>query len=71
MTEIRTNGPVLTAIRYYEDLQYYGGGIYIQRFGDRIDGYYSFKIVGWGETDGNKKYWNALAWFGENWDKFE
>lgn len=60
-TEVLLNGPVVAAIKFYEDLQYVKTGIYSHVYGKEV-GAHAVKIIGWG-TEKNVDYWiMANSW---------
>jgi len=65
MQEIYSNGPVETAFTVYEDFLSYMGGVYKYTWGDELGGH-AVKIIGWGVTSNNVKYWIAAnSWNGD------
>ena len=54
--EIMTNGPVTSMMYLYADYYDYKSGIYSHSYGDKLLGYHSISVIGWGMKD-NIKYW--------------
>ncbi|CAL5996619.1 Cathepsin_B [Hexamita inflata] len=59
------NAPLLSYMAIFDDLQFYGGGIYQHEYG-QMTGYKGVEIVGFGEDDGNK-YWKVKLDKGTEW----
>ncbi|KAJ3650736.1 hypothetical protein Zmor_016818 [Zophobas morio] len=65
--EIYYNGPVVTYLDLYEDLEDYREGVYQHLYGDYIGGHF-IKLVGWG-METQTKYWLAANSWGPSWGK--
>jgi hypothetical protein len=55
MDEVRLNGPIVGGLQYYSSIKSYNGGIMNEKFGDRINGYYYVKLLGWGVAGNCRK----------------
>ncbi|VVC34016.1 Cysteine peptidase, cysteine active site,Peptidase C1A, papain C-terminal,Cysteine peptidase [Cinara cedri] len=65
MNEIYTNGPVVAAMKVYDDFLYYQGGIY-QYVTGSLQGDHAVKLMGWGQDDGID-YWLVANTWGYLW----
>ncbi|CAI6364133.1 unnamed protein product [Macrosiphum euphorbiae] len=65
MSEIFKNGPVVAAMKVYEDFVCYKGGIYQYTTGG-LKGDHAVKIMGWGQDDGID-YWLCANTWGDSW----
>ncbi|XP_025415918.1 cathepsin B-like cysteine proteinase 4 [Sipha flava] len=65
MNEIIKNGPVVAAMKIYEDFLYYKSGIYEYTTGS-LQGDHAIKLLGWGEDDG-VHYWLCANTWGTTW----
>ncbi|VVC45870.1 Hypothetical protein CINCED_3A011786 [Cinara cedri] len=63
--DILLYGPIQVFIYVYNDLAYYGCGIYRKSSGAKYYGSHSVKIIGWGEEN-NVKYWLCV----NSWSKY-
>lgn len=63
--EIYNNGPVITSMSVYADLENYTGGIYEHTHGSLLRGTL-VTIVGWGVSNGNN-YWIVQNNWGDSW----
>ncbi|KAE9539349.1 hypothetical protein AGLY_004601 [Aphis glycines] len=65
MNDIYKNGPVVAAMKVYEDFVQYKGGIY-QYTAGALKGDHAVKIMGWGQDDGID-YWLCANTWGTSW----
>ncbi|XP_050535783.1 cathepsin B-like cysteine proteinase 4 [Daktulosphaira vitifoliae] len=65
MYEIYKNGPVVAAMKTYEDFFHYKSGIYQYKTGSS-KGDHAIKLIGWGEENG-MLYWLAVNTWGTLW----
>lgn len=65
MSDIYKNGPVVAAMKVYEDFVCYKGGIYQYTTG-KLKGDHAVKIMGWGQDDGID-YWLCANTWGYSW----
>lgn len=63
--ELNTHGPIVAAMRVYEDFFDYGSGVYQHKFGDWA-GNHAIKVIGYGEENGTK-YWLVANSWGDYW----
>jgi len=66
MKEIYENGSVVGIFTVYEDLADYSSGVYQHVTGDYL-GLHAIKIIGWGVTDDQVKYWIIANSWNERW----
>ncbi|CDW53920.1 Gut specific cysteine proteinase [Trichuris trichiura] len=66
--QLKNHGPIVVALRVYDDFIYYKSGIYQRTRSSRFLGLHAVKLIGWGES-GVMPYWLAVnSWnttFGE------
>ncbi|VDP88771.1 unnamed protein product [Echinostoma caproni] len=65
MKEIMINGPVEAVFNVYEDFVNYAFGIYQHTTGKLLGGH-AVRLLGWGET-GGEKYWLAANSWNDHW----
>ncbi|XP_024080328.1 tubulointerstitial nephritis antigen-like isoform X2 [Cimex lectularius] len=69
MQEIMTNGPVQATMTVYREFFLYKEGVYNCANIDstNLEGFHSVKLIGWGESIYEEKYWLAVNSWGTSW----